>query len=98
MAEKPQTVLTYLGARAITAKHFCPVSAMTSGRGSLEQRRRIRLHSDFHHLNSSQTLCFNLLFPMLMEDSGNRLTRHQALSRHRERADALKLNTSDYVE
>ena len=26
----------------------------------------IRLHSDFHHLNSSQALCFNLFFPLLM--------------------------------
>src|SRR4051794_35516427 len=23
------------------------------------------LHSDFHHLNSSQAMCFNLFFPML---------------------------------
>lgn len=27
--------------------------------------RGIRLHSDFHHLNSSQALCFNLFFPLL---------------------------------
>lgn len=30
-----------------------------------EQSPRIQLHSDFHHLNSSQALCFNLFFPML---------------------------------
>jgi hypothetical protein len=30
--------------------------------------RRIKLHSDFHHLNSSQALCFNLFFPLM---SGN---------------------------
>jgi hypothetical protein len=28
--------------------------------------RGIRLHSDFHHLNSSQALCFNLFFPLIM--------------------------------
>ena len=27
--------------------------------------RRIKLHSDFHHLTSSQALCFNLFFPFL---------------------------------
>lgn len=27
--------------------------------------RGIKLHSDFHHLNSSQALCFNLFFPLL---------------------------------
>ena len=26
----------------------------------------IRLHRDFHHLNSSQALCFNLFFPLMM--------------------------------
>jgi hypothetical protein len=28
----------------------------------------IRLHIDFHHLNSSQALCFNLFFPLLAPD------------------------------
>jgi hypothetical protein len=28
----------------------------------------IRLHSDFHHLNSSQALCFNLFFPFLLPE------------------------------
>ena len=28
--------------------------------------KEIRLHKDFHHLNSSQALCFNLFFPLLM--------------------------------
>jgi hypothetical protein len=28
----------------------------------------IRLHKDFHHLNSSQAMCFNLFFPFLAED------------------------------
>ena len=27
------------------------------------QRHPIKLHADFHHLNSSQALCFNLFFP-----------------------------------
>jgi len=31
-------------------------------------QQNIRLHSDFHHLNSSQALCFNLFFPLLMSD------------------------------
>lgn len=30
-----------------------------------QQNPRIQLHSDFHHLNSSQALCFNLFSPML---------------------------------
>jgi hypothetical protein len=30
--------------------------------------QRIQLHSDFHHLNSSQAVCFNLFFPMLTGD------------------------------
>jgi len=28
--------------------------------------QRIQRHSDFHHLNSSQALCFNLFFPLMM--------------------------------
>jgi hypothetical protein len=28
---------------------------------------RIKLHQDFHHLNSSQAMCFNLFFPFLIE-------------------------------
>lgn len=28
----------------------------------------IKLHSDFHHLSSSQAMCFNLFFPFLVED------------------------------
>lgn len=28
----------------------------------------IRLHQDFHHLNSSQALCFNLFFPFIHDD------------------------------
>jgi hypothetical protein len=28
----------------------------------------IQLHSDFHHLNSSQALCFNLFFPLIMAE------------------------------
>jgi hypothetical protein len=30
--------------------------------------RGINLHSDFHHLNSSQAMCFNLFFPLLLEN------------------------------
>lgn len=29
----------------------------------------ITLHSDFHHLNSSQALCFNLFFPLLADNA-----------------------------
>lgn len=32
------------------------------------QGQGIKLHSDFHHLNSSQALCFNLFFPLLLDD------------------------------
>ena len=28
----------------------------------------IKLHQDFHHLNSSQAMCFNLFFPFLVEN------------------------------
>jgi hypothetical protein len=28
----------------------------------------IKLHSDFHHLNSSQALCFNLFYPIFFEN------------------------------
>ncbi len=31
------------------------------------QGRGIKLHSDFHHLNSSQALCFNLFFPLMLD-------------------------------
>jgi hypothetical protein len=30
--------------------------------------KKIELHNDFHHLNSSQAFCFNLFFPILIED------------------------------
>jgi hypothetical protein len=36
--------------------------------------QRIQRHSDFHHLNSSQALCFNLFFP-LMREGENGLAR-----------------------
>ncbi len=29
--------------------------------------QRIKLHSDFHHLNSSQAMCFNFFFPLYQE-------------------------------
>ena len=29
---------------------------------------RIKLHKEFHHLNSSQALCFNLLYPIMKEN------------------------------
>jgi hypothetical protein len=28
----------------------------------------VKLHSDFHHLNSSQALCFNLFYPLFLEN------------------------------
>ena len=30
-------------------------------------KQQIRLHSDFHHLNSSQAMCFNFFFPLYQE-------------------------------
>lgn len=33
----------------------------------------VKLHSDFHHLNSSQAMCFNLFFPLLAEEGGSRI-------------------------
>lgn len=32
------------------------------------QTTKIKLHKDFHHLNSSQALCFNLFFPFIVEN------------------------------
>lgn len=33
------------------------------------QTNEIELHKDFHHLNSSQALCFNLFFPLFNKDN-----------------------------
>jgi hypothetical protein len=32
------------------------------------EENNIKLHSDFHHLNSSQALCFNLFYPLIFEN------------------------------
>ena len=32
------------------------------------ERAHIKLHSDFHHLSSSQAMCFNLFFPFVAEE------------------------------
>lgn len=37
----------------------------------LIKRSKIKLHKDFHHLNSSQALCFNLFYPIIKEDKLN---------------------------
>jgi hypothetical protein len=37
---------------------------------ALVERTGIRLHADFHHLNSSQALAFNLFFPVLSASAG----------------------------
>lgn len=37
---------------------------------ALAERTGIRLHADFHHLNSSQALAFNLFFPVLSAAAG----------------------------
>jgi hypothetical protein len=34
-----------------------------------KQQPKIKLHQDFHHLNSSQAMCFNLFFPFLANDN-----------------------------
>lgn len=34
---------------------------------------RLKLHKDFHHLNSSQALCFNLFFPLFMNNKNDML-------------------------
>lgn len=36
------------------------------------QKTKIKLHDDFHHLNSSQAMCFNLMFPLLNSDEGTK--------------------------
>jgi hypothetical protein len=35
-----------------------------------------KLHSDFHHLSSSQAMCFNLFFPFLAEEEYRQLLTH----------------------
>lgn len=32
------------------------------------KRSNLKLHNDFHHLNSSQAFCFNLFYPIIMEN------------------------------
>jgi hypothetical protein len=32
------------------------------------RHQRIKLHTDFHHLSSSQAMCFNLFFPFIAEN------------------------------
>lgn len=34
-----------------------------------KHKQQIKLHSDFHHLNSSQAMCFNFFFPLYQERS-----------------------------
>jgi hypothetical protein len=41
----------------------------------LSEHRTTKLHRFFHHLNSSQGLCFNLFFPLLVEGELALLTR-----------------------
>jgi hypothetical protein len=36
----------------------------------LAQNKEITRHRDFHHLNSSQAMCFNLLIPIMQNQSG----------------------------
>ena len=55
--------------------HILPETMMTLNliegyRGELWEflrHRRIKLHGRFHHLNSSQAVCFNFFYPMLAE-------------------------------
>jgi len=37
----------------------------------LIKRYKIKLHKEFHHLNSSQALCFNLFYPIIKENRAN---------------------------
>lgn len=39
----------------------------------LHAHSEISLHSDFHHLNSSQAMCLNLFFPLAVAPSGRKL-------------------------
>jgi len=41
--------------------------------------QRINLHRDFHHLNSSQALCFNLFFPLMKGDGKGLVTLLSAM-------------------
>jgi hypothetical protein len=42
------------------------------------KHKEIKLHKDFHHLNSSQAMCFNLFFPFIY-DEGSRNVLFYAL-------------------
>ena len=35
---------------------------------------KVKLHKDFHHLNSSQAMCFNLFYPIVIEERFNILS------------------------
>jgi hypothetical protein len=39
----------------------------------LAAHREISLHPDFHHLNSSQAMCFNLFFPLAVDQAGRKI-------------------------
>lgn len=55
----------------ILPKEKYQLNILASFRNEFWQRfpsQHIQLQRDFHHLNSSQALCFNLFFPMLMGD------------------------------
>lgn len=63
--------------------HILPVKRRTENligelRSWIEQpdcdRLRRQLHKDFHHLNSSQAMCINLLAPLLLHNEGMAFT------------------------
>ena len=54
----------------ILPREFYRCQIIPSIRGSFWKApmRNVKLHADFHHLNSSQGLCFNLFFPFLSSE------------------------------
>jgi hypothetical protein len=74
-----QDGLFHFRGQNIPNKHILPISHF--GMNILEKYRdrfwsseyadqtKVKLHRYFHHLNSSQALCFNLFYPLIAEES-----------------------------
>jgi hypothetical protein len=56
----------------------------------------IKLHSDFHHLNSSQALCFNLFYPLFLENE--MLSFLNKLNQKLQQNDTIEKYKFEYIE
>lgn len=52
-----------------TSKHLNILDSVRTNFWKYFDSSNIKLHPDFHHLNSSQALCFNLFFPLCQDNS-----------------------------